>query len=215
MGMRSFDFLHGYAFLQVCFSDVVSWHTIISLLSQHGYAVQALELVQMSFQGLRTNSETYASVLSACADLNDWYWGRHLHARIVRSESSLDMYTGSGFIDMYAKRGFIKSARWIFNSLKNPNVVSWTSLIAGVPQFGNADKALMLFNCMRGANFKPDDYVVATVFGACSSDEEFYYLGKQLHGFSVKSGMLSLLCTLKAGMFRKRIPHLIPCLKEI
>ncbi|GAB2282116.1 hypothetical protein Dimus_016674 [Dionaea muscipula] len=176
--------------------DIVSWSTIISLLSQHGFGVQALHMfIDMSIQGLRANSLLYASVLSACTDLNDWDWGRHLHARIVRNESNLDMYTGSGLIDMYAKWGFVESARWIFDNLRERNVVSWTSFIAGVAQYGNGEEALLLFNQMRQVNLAPDDFITATVFGVCSSYKQIS-LGTQLHGYSIKSG---IECSIPVG----------------
>ncbi|GAB4833040.1 hypothetical protein Ancab_007064 [Ancistrocladus abbreviatus] len=169
--------------------DAVSWTTIISLLSQNGYEVLALDMfVEMWNQGFRPNSMTYSSVLSACASLYDFDWGRHLHARILRSESVLDVYTGGGLIDMYAKCGFLKFARWIFNSLTERNVVSWTSLIMGVSRFGSEEEALLLFNQMRKVPLAPDEFTVATVFGVCTSCKESF-LGMQLHGYTVKTGI--------------------------
>ncbi|GMH04738.1 hypothetical protein Nepgr_006578 [Nepenthes gracilis] len=169
--------------------DIVSWNTVISLLSQHGYGVLALDMfVEMWNQGFSPNSMTYASVLSACASLYDLDCGRHLHARILRTESCLDVYTGSGLIDMYAKCGILKSARWIFDNLMERNVVSWTSLIVGVAQFGSQEEALLLFNLMRKVPLAPDEFTIATVFGLSSKES---YLGMQLHGYSVKTGIES------------------------
>nr|POF10267.1 putative pentatricopeptide repeat-containing protein [Quercus suber] len=58
--------------------------------------------VKMWSQGVRPNSMTYASVLSACTSIYDLEWGTHLHAQIVRMEPTIDVLLGSGLVDMYA-----------------------------------------------------------------------------------------------------------------
>ncbi|XP_059633752.1 pentatricopeptide repeat-containing protein At2g13600-like [Cornus florida] len=169
--------------------DAVSWNTIISILSQHGYGAQSLDMfIQMWIQGFRPNSMTYASALSACTGIYDLRWGLHLHARIIRMESSLDVYVGSGLIDMYAKCGCLESARRVFDMLPEHNAVSWTSLIGGLAHFGHEKEALALFKQMREVPVASDQFTLATILGVCSNLKDSS-LGGQLHAYAINVGL--------------------------
>ncbi|KAF8406731.1 hypothetical protein HHK36_008823 [Tetracentron sinense] len=168
--------------------DIVSWNTMISILSQHGYGSQTLCMfMDMWNQGFRPNSMTYASVLSACTSILYLEWGIHLHARIIRLESSLDVFVGSSLIDMYAKCGHLESAKRVFSNLSEHNSVSWTSLISGFAHLGFEKEAFMLFNQMREVPLASDQFTIVTVLGACSSRKDIS-LGSQLHAYAVKIG---------------------------
>lgn len=176
-------------FSQMPEHDSVSWNTMISILSQHGFGVESLSMfVDMCSKGFRPNCMTYGSVLSACASIFDLEWGIHLHARILRMEHSVDAFLGSGLVDMYAKCGCLEVAKRVFNSLVEHNEVSWTSLISGVAQFGLEEDALTLFNQMRWAPVKLDEFTLATVLGICSG-QKYVAMGELLHGYTIKSGM--------------------------
>ncbi|KAL2529761.1 Pentatricopeptide repeat-containing protein [Forsythia ovata] len=169
--------------------DVVSWNTMISILSQHGIGEQTLTMfVQMCSQGFVPNSMTYASVLSACTSIGDLQWGAHLHARVLRMVPNLDVYVGSGLIDMYAKCGWLEYAKQVFSNLKEQNEVSWTSLIGGVAQVGCEEEALEIFRKMREVPVASDEFTVATVLGVCSSLKD-KSLGEQLHAYAKKIGV--------------------------
>ncbi|KAL8108940.1 pentatricopeptide repeat-containing protein At2g13600-like [Apium graveolens] len=168
--------------------DSVSWSTMISILSQNKNSLETLFMFyEMCAQGFRSNSMTYASVLSACANICDADWGAHLHARIVRMEHSIDLYVGCGLIDMYGKCGYLRAARQVFDNLTENNVVAWTSLIGGLAQSGHEEEALVLFKQMREVPVSSDKFTLATVIGACSTIEDIS-LGRQLHGFAAKTG---------------------------
>ncbi|KAL5576001.1 hypothetical protein UlMin_017700 [Ulmus minor] len=176
-------------FTQMPERDSVSWNTMISIFSQHNFGIESLGLfVEMWKQGFKPNSITYASILRACTSLYDLGWGTHLHARIVRAEPNLDVLVGGGLIDMYTKCGHLRFARKVFNSLKEHNAVSWTSLISGVAQFGLEEEALVLFNQMRESLVALDEFTLATVLGACSA-QKHVLVGEQLHGYLIKAGM--------------------------
>ncbi|KAJ4963344.1 hypothetical protein NE237_023283 [Protea cynaroides] len=178
--------------------DDVSWNTMISILSQHGFGVPALSIfIEMWNEGFRPNSMTYASVFSACTSILDLEWGRHLHARIVKYESGLDVYMGSGLIDMYAKCGCLKEAKRVFDNLLEHNEVSWTSLIGGYARSGYEEEALMLFNQMREVPVATDRFTLATVLGMCSSRKDIS-VGTQLHAYTTKIGLDSSVAVANA-----------------
>nr|XP_004293115.2 PREDICTED: pentatricopeptide repeat-containing protein At2g13600-like [Fragaria vesca subsp. vesca]XP_011459406.1 PREDICTED: pentatricopeptide repeat-containing protein At2g13600-like [Fragaria vesca subsp. vesca]XP_011459407.1 PREDICTED: pentatricopeptide repeat-containing protein At2g13600-like [Fragaria vesca subsp. vesca] len=180
-----------HMFIEMPERDCVSWNTIISIFSQHGFGVESLSmLVEMWNHGFRPNAMIYATVLSACASIHDLEWGSHLHARILRMEPSMDVFMGSGLVDMYVKCGQLHLARQVFDNMTEHNAVSWTSMISGVMHFGLKDEALVLFNRMRKAPVVLDEFTLATVLGVCSG-QEHACVGEQLHGYTIKGGMIS------------------------
>ncbi|RHN78397.1 putative tetratricopeptide-like helical domain, DYW domain-containing protein [Medicago truncatula] len=169
--------------------DEVSWNTLISIFSQHGFGVQCLAMfVEMCNQGFSPNFMTYGSVLSACASTSDLKWGAHLHARILRMEHSLDLVFGNGLIDMYAKCGCLDLAKRVFKSLREHDHISWNSLITGVVHFGLGEDALILFNQMRRSSVVLDEFILPTILGVCSGPD-YASTGELLHGYTIKSGM--------------------------
>ncbi|KAJ8772807.1 hypothetical protein K2173_027984 [Erythroxylum novogranatense] len=178
-------------FNQMSQRDAVSWSTIISILSQHGYGFHALNMfVEMRNQGFRPNSKTYASVLSACASIYDLDWGVHLHARILRVEEDFDSYLSSGLIDMYAKCGYLEFAKQVFHSLEETSAVSWTSLIRGIAQHGFEEDALLYFKQMREVPVPVDEFTLSSLFGICSGPK-YISIARQLHAFTIKTGINS------------------------
>ncbi|ERN20209.1 hypothetical protein AMTR_s00066p00131520 [Amborella trichopoda] len=168
--------------------DLISWNTMISILSQHGKGVECLVLLEeMVRQGWMPNGITYASALSACAGMLDLEWGKHLHARILRSGLEIDVFTGSSLIDMYAKCGSLEAAKQLFDRLLEQNAVSWTSMIGGFARFGKVEEALALFKEMLEIPVSVDQFTLATILGLCSSQGSLS-LGNCIHSFTIKIG---------------------------
>lgn len=138
-------------------------------LTQHSFEFETLcTFVEMWNQGFGLSSMPYATAFSACSSIYDLEWGTHLHARVVHMEPSLDVFMGSGLIDMYRKGGLVEYARRV-SSLSEHNVVSWTSLFSGVAQFGFEGEALVLINQMRVIPVVLDEFTPLTqALGPCS-----------------------------------------------
>ncbi|MQL82592.1 hypothetical protein Taro_015073 [Colocasia esculenta] len=175
-------------FYQMPQRNIVSWNTMISTLSQHGRGIEALRMfIIMNEERFKHDSVGYASVLGACTSIPAVEWGRHLHARIIRLHTSVNVFIGGALVDMYAKCGYLGTAKQVFDVLSEQNVVSWTSLIGGYGQFGYVVEAMMLFNQMRVVPLSPDEFTFVTVLGACSTID-YLGIGIQLHSLSIKMG---------------------------
>ncbi|PKA47212.1 Pentatricopeptide repeat-containing protein [Apostasia shenzhenica] len=70
---------------------------------------------------------------------------------------------------MYAKSGWVRIARILFNCLRTKRVVSWNAMISGYAMHGHGDEALALFSMMRKeALVLPDHITFVGVLSACS-----------------------------------------------
>lgn len=85
--------------------DVVSWTAMIAAYAQNFHGMEALKLFgQMKVKGMKPDSMTYASVLSACAGLASVERGMELHGELIKSGFMFDVLVANSLIDVYAKR---------------------------------------------------------------------------------------------------------------
>ncbi|KAH9318666.1 hypothetical protein KI387_020435 [Taxus chinensis] len=133
--------------------NVVSWTAMISGYTQNGKFHEALKFFrEMRLTGVEPNSDTFASLLPACANMAAIHEGKALHQCIIRSGFLCDVYVGNALIDMYAKCGNIEGADKVFQNMHLRDAVSWNTTIAGHAQSGLVDKALKLFQKMPDKN---------------------------------------------------------------
>jgi pentatricopeptide repeat protein len=150
--------------------NVVSWNSMIAGYAQNGLAREALEVFEkMQIEGMKPNSNTFASVLPAYASLRALEQGSGIHQEILRSGFQFDVFVGSALVDMYVKCGSLEKARDVFDKMTQRNTVSWTAMILGYAQNGQNIEAMKLFRQMRLAGVKPDSKTFASVLPACAS----------------------------------------------
>jgi len=148
--------------------NVAAWNAMIAGYAQNGYYGAALELFQqMRRAGVKLNLETFASVLSACANSAALEQGMEIHEDIIRSGLQVDAFVGNALVDMYAKCGSLGNARKLFDRMPGHDVVSWTAMIAGYAMHGFGNEALQLFEQMRCSGMKPDHVTFVAVLSAC------------------------------------------------
>ena len=158
-----------YIFDKMSERNVVSWSAIIAGYTQNGEVNEALRLLhQMQLTGVKPNSTTMVSVLSACVLLGALQQGMFFHAYILTSGFGFDSSVVSALINMYAKCGDIVSARQIFDRMSEKNIVSWNAMIAGYGMHGYGQDALILFSQMQQRCKEPNAITFISVLSACS-----------------------------------------------
>ncbi|XP_057862797.2 putative pentatricopeptide repeat-containing protein At3g23330 [Cryptomeria japonica] len=129
--------------------DVVSWSALVGGYTQSGFFEKAVEAFkQMQLAGLKPNSTTLASILSACAKMGALETGMDIHKSIIKSGFLSDIIVINALIDMYTKCGSIHKARELFDKMPQRSVVSWNSMIAGYAQNGVLGEVVKLFKAM-------------------------------------------------------------------
>eukprot|EP01018_Ginkgo_biloba_P034705 Gb_25843 [translate_table: standard] len=170
--------------------NLVSWNTMISGYSRNGNAGKAMKLFhEMKEAGVKANVVTIASVLSACATFSALKQGKGIHAYIIRSEFTLDVFLGSSLVDMYAKSGSIENARHVFDKMSQRNVVLWNAMIGGYAMHGHGEEALTLFYQMQQGGINPDKITFTGVLSSCSHagllDEGWQYFNSMSQDYHI------------------------------
>ncbi|KAI9126858.1 hypothetical protein K1719_002454 [Acacia pycnantha] len=131
----------------------ICWTSLISAYVENQRPSKALELFrQMQMNNVEPDQVTVTVALSACADIGALEMGEWIHSFLRRKEGlNRDLTLNNALINMYAKCGDISAARRLFDSTRNKDVTTWTSMIVGHALHGQAEEALELFSEMSSS----------------------------------------------------------------
>ncbi|XP_061357917.1 pentatricopeptide repeat-containing protein At5g16860 [Gastrolobium bilobum] len=177
--------------------DVVTWTAVIAGYAQRGHGCEALDVFrQMCNCGSRPNVVTLVSLLSGCASVGALLHGKETHCYAIKCVLNLDgggdddLMVINGLIDMYAKCESIEVAHTMFDSIspKDRDVVTWTVMIGGYAQHGDANHALQLFSQMFKVDnsIKPNDFTLSCALMACARLAALR-LGRQIHAYVLRN----------------------------
>ncbi|KAI3745784.1 hypothetical protein L6452_08193 [Arctium lappa] len=113
---------------------------------------------------------------------------RQAHAQILRSGLFLDTHFTTKLLSLYANHLRFSQANLLLNSIQNPDVFTFSTLIHAYPKLHRFADAIILFSRMISHGLLPDTRVVPSVIKACSGLSDLR-AGKQVHGFCVASGL--------------------------
>ncbi|XVF48485.1 hypothetical protein PTKIN_Ptkin03bG0194300 [Pterospermum kingtungense] len=128
-----------------------------------------------------------ANLLRCCSRKALPHQGVQVHAATVTMGFGFDLMLSNDLIVLYAKCGIMDMASLVFDRMIDRNVVSWTALMCGHLQNGNARETLSLFCQMVFSCFKPNEFTFSTNFKACGI-LNVAELGMQIHGMCITSG---------------------------
>ncbi|XP_057436388.1 pentatricopeptide repeat-containing protein At3g12770 [Lotus japonicus] len=168
--------------------DVFLWNAIIRGYSRSNLFRNTIEMYGlMRREGVDPDGFTFPYVLKACTELLDFRLSCLVHGQVIRYGFGPDVFVQNGLVAMYAKCGNIGMARVVFDGLNDRTVVSWTSIISGYAQNGEALEALRLFNQMRNTDVKLDWIALVSIVRAYGDVDDLEQ-GRSLHGCIIKMG---------------------------
>ncbi|KAL3591070.1 hypothetical protein D5086_009710 [Populus alba] len=155
--------------------DVVAWTAMISGYTHCNEYTQAWSVFvdMVKNDNAPLNAFTISSVLKACKGMNSVSCGGLVHGLAIKRRFLEGfIYVDNALMDMYAPCGVtMRAACVFFHDIKEKNVVSWTTLIAGYTHRGNGSRAVQVFremSLMVRSGIRPDQVVFMAVLHACS-----------------------------------------------
>lgn len=174
-------------------TDVVLWTAIITAYTRRGQLHRALLAFRdMERSAVLPNAFTYAALIAACSADHSLHIGQQLHGRLFKSGLEHDTSACNALLDLYSK----SSARSLdlllaFHAADMPNVVTWTSFIAGLMRHGREQEALAAFARMRATGVKPNSFTLSTLLKGCTSAHACLHAAK-IHAYVLKTSSESL-----------------------
>ncbi|XP_058070412.1 pentatricopeptide repeat-containing protein At2g03880, mitochondrial [Magnolia sinica] len=171
--------------------DLIVWNSIIGGFVQNNDGHEALNLFKrMKKAGFQANQGTLTSVLRACTGLVLLELGRQVHAHVLKFER--DLILNNALLDMYCKCGSLEDAESAFKRMSERDVISWSTMIAGLAQNGQSRQALELFESMKASGMKPNYITVVGVLFACSHaglvEDGWYYFRSMKRLYDIEPG---------------------------
>ena len=174
---------------QVVGKDVVLYTALIVGYSHHGEDGESLQVFKdMTRKGIDANEYTLSSILVCCGNLKNVDTGKLIHGLIIKTGLDSAVTSQTSLLTMYSRCGLVGDSLMVFEQLNDPNLVTWTSVIAGLVQNGREEIALMKFRQMLRSSVTPNSFTLSSVLRACSS-LAMLEQGKQIHAIVMKFGL--------------------------
>lgn len=169
--------------------NMITWNKVLYGLVANKMSNRVLSLFsQMVQENVNPSEVTFASVLRACGGSNTAFcYIEQIHARMICHGFLTSPIACNPLIDLYAKNGFLDSARKVFDKLSVKDSASWVAMISGFSQNGYGEEAIRLFYEMHISGIFPTPYVFSSVLSACTK-VELFDTGEQLHALVFKYG---------------------------
>ncbi|XP_020573553.1 pentatricopeptide repeat-containing protein At4g13650-like [Phalaenopsis equestris] len=179
------------AFQEIPSPDSVSWNAMVSGYTQNGFPAESIELfVRMNENGIETNEMTYASIFSSCSSIANLKLGFQFHAQTVKRGFDLNLSVSNSLITMYARCGNIHESSQIFRRTKEPDLITWNSMINAYAHHGLGKEAISLFEEMNSFSEKPNN---ATFMGILSSCSRAGLVSEACHHFKIMEEVYGIM----------------------
>ncbi|KAL1336891.1 hypothetical protein AAHE18_10G096100 [Arachis hypogaea] len=173
--------------------DVVAWTTLINGYMISGDARSALVVCpMMQCEGVKPNSVTITSLLSACGSLASLKHGKCLHAWAIKHWLDSEVHVETSLIDMYAKCACGNLSYKLFMKTSKKRTPVWNAVLSGFIQNGLAREAIELFKQMLANDIQPDNVTFNSVLPAYAILADLQQ-AMNMHCYLVKLGFLSRL----------------------
>lgn len=192
--------------------NVRSWTSMIAGYVQCGKPSEAVHLfLDMEAAGLRPNEVTVVAAVAACADLGALDLGRRIHKYSDRNGFRTNTRVSNAMITMYAKCGCLEDARRVFNEMEERTVVSWSAMIGGLAQHGQAGDAFQLFSQMTQTGIMPNRVTFLGLLHACNHmglvDEGRQFFSQMMEDYGIAPGIEHYGCMVdiysRAGLLQE------------
>ncbi|KAF3788629.1 Pentatricopeptide repeat-containing protein [Nymphaea thermarum] len=115
--------------------------------------------------------------------------GEKLHTQIIKGGFQFDLFLSNNLISLYIRSpATLRCANKVFDEIRDPDVVSWTTLISGYAHAYLPLRALDLFVSMLRHSTLPNQHTFSAIFHACA-EISAAKPGLQIHAQAVKLGL--------------------------
>ncbi|KAH7422715.1 hypothetical protein KP509_12G021700 [Ceratopteris richardii] len=162
--------------------DIVSFNAVLSAFIQGNQEERALQLYTwMGKEGLSPDQSTFILLFQVCwsftdridtLSLNETNFvdvGQALHLDACKQGLEDTVSVVNSAILMYGKHGALFDAEYLFRSVDERNIMSWSNLLQVYVEQGWGEKGLLLYRQMQEEKVIPDSHVFVLVLQACAA----------------------------------------------
>lgn len=181
-------------------SDVRVWTALMSGYAKAGDLQEGVSLfTKMHCCGVQPDAYTISCVLKCIAGLGSIADGEVVHGYLEKLGFGLQCAVGNALMALYSRCGRNEDALRVFEGIPQRDAISWNSVISGCFSNGWHDRAVEHFSKMWFEGLEIDSVTLLSVLPACA-ELGYELVGKVIHGYSVKTGLLWELGSLERGV---------------
>lgn len=168
--------------------NVVSWNAFLSGYAKAGDGERVLTLFcTMTESEVRFSDYTLSTVLKGCASLGSLRAGQVVHSMATKIGRECDDFISCGLVRMYSECDSFNDALKVFKRIRDPDLVTWTTMISGLSQQGQKLKAIKLFHSMSCSGLRPNEFSLSAIATAAPVLGDQWYC-KSIHACVFKLG---------------------------
>lgn len=176
-------------FDEIKIKDSISWNIVINgSFNQDGVLRDGLFLFR---KAIRTGvfEPNVANLVLVIQECKDFYEGLMIHCYVIKNGFCSVRSVQNSLLTFYVVDYGVGVARMLFDEMRERDVVSWSVMIGGYAQNGQARVALELFREMlSGSGNEVDGQMMVSVIQACISLRGFR-VGRLYHGSVIRRGL--------------------------
>ncbi|PHT55117.1 hypothetical protein CQW23_03603 [Capsicum baccatum] len=211
--------------------NVFAWTAIISYFSRNRLIEECISTYkEMKLDGILPDGYVFPQVLRVCAKFASSGIGVQVHRDVVVCGVEWNVQVSHSLIDMYSKCGDIMSAKRIFDSMQEKDLLSWNLIISGYVCNEFLDLAVEMLEHISMEGFQPDVVTLNTVMdaycrmGQCDEARKIFVLIKEpsiiswttlISGYSRIGNHGSALDTFREMINRREVWPDLYCLSSI
>ncbi|KAH7440751.1 hypothetical protein KP509_03G008600 [Ceratopteris richardii] len=178
-------------FDRVSSRNVILWSAMLAGYAHQGQPKVAIESFweMQNDNGIQPNEIVCITILKACSMLGSHDEGRKVHDCVLRNSFDLTLSVVNTLIDMYAKCGCLTDARSVFNNIPQPDLISWSAMIAGYGESGNILESFKLYSLMESRGMHANEITFLNLLKGCGCIEHVDK-ARQVHACVIKHGFL-------------------------
>ncbi|XP_011628845.1 pentatricopeptide repeat-containing protein At3g24000, mitochondrial-like [Amborella trichopoda] len=113
--------------------------------------------------------------------------GLQIQTQIIKHGFLNEISLCNHLINLYSKARHFEEAHKVFNEIHEPDLVSWTAIVACFAQNGLGKEAIKAFCSMHKLGIKSNEYTYPSVLKACGIQGALR-IGTQIHGVILSNG---------------------------
>ncbi|XP_008801333.3 pentatricopeptide repeat-containing protein At1g08070, chloroplastic-like [Phoenix dactylifera] len=185
--------------------SIASWSAMIAGCIRCRELEAAVELFgKMRQENVSPNEITMLSLVTECGQTGALELGKWLHACMLRNGFRMSVVLATTLVDMYCKCGDMRSAKALFDSTNEKDVMTWTAMISGYAWVNDIEEAFDLFGQMKDVDIRPNEVTMVNLLSLCAKAGALGR-GRWVHAFIDKQGIESdvVLATALVDMYAK------------
>ncbi|KAJ4800304.1 Pentatricopeptide repeat-containing protein [Rhynchospora pubera] len=178
--------------------NMYTWNGLIAGYMDNREDKLAFQLFRkLPSEGMKPDIHTIGMVLTMCSRVLSVELGKQVHAHTIRFGYDSEVRIGAPIVDMYCKCGNVPLGVLAFKRIREHNLVSYNTMLAGYATHGLGKEGIEVFNKLIKDGIVPDEITFLSVLSSCvhiGDVEQGHFYYKMMQEYSIEPNLKHYTC---------------------